>query len=106
MNDMSYYNTADNKRRNLTVRFCLAALCVTSLIVLAMTVASHYQLRAQAMGVDFEELAVRINRDVLVGVNMDEAVDPAPQLISFWALISQLQGVQKGAFFDLDRQLI
>lgn len=104
MNDMSYYNTADSKRRNLTVRFCLAALFVTSLIVLAMTAASHYQMRAQAMGVNFEELAVHINRDILVASELDSAINNTPQLINYWASIAQLPEVQGGAFYDLNQR--
>ncbi|MEM7357920.1 MAG: sensor histidine kinase [Pseudomonadota bacterium] len=106
MNDMSYYNTADTKRRNLTVRFCVAALLVTSLIVFAITAASHYQMRAQAMGVNFEELAEHINRDIFAGTDLQNAIANTPQLISYWASIAQLPEVQGGAFFDTNQRLL
>jgi len=100
MNDSSKINGTDNKKRNLTIRFCVAAIIVTSLIVGVITAASYYQMRAQSMEANLNELAKRINSSVFDDLKLNGLNDQVEVLLGFWQKIEGLQGVTKGAFFD------
>ncbi|NND01080.1 MAG: hypothetical protein HKN85_12940, partial [Gammaproteobacteria bacterium] len=106
MSDLIIHTTAARKRRNLTIQFCITALVVTGIIVAVVTFLVHSQFREQRMGVGLEEIARVINDNVLIGINGKITKADSPRLSDYWQSIAQLSGVEGGAFFDVNRQLL
>lgn len=65
-------NTVENKKRNLTLRFCLAAILVIAIVVVGVSGGAYLQLRCQAIKANFDAAQAGIRQHL---VDMPEGAE-------------------------------
>lgn len=106
MSDLSSYNTAGDKKRNLTFRFCVAAILVTSLLVLGISLLSYHQIRKQGLGSNLQQFTQQLNTEYFNDARSSSIADNVAQLSLDWYSISQIQSVKNAALFSNSKQLL
>ena len=100
-------STANHKKRNLTIRFCLAAIIVTSMLVLALTAAAYIQIRDEVLRAHLDEVVEKIDAAVsgpeLMGLSGKSAEDPV--VVRLRDSILSIPGVQSVTLFNTQLEL-
>jgi len=106
MNDFTNQSDINRNRRYLTFKFCLTAFLVTGLVVVVITTASYFKLYTQGLNASINGLAKAVNKQTSIN-NGQFIENPNIQVFEkYWQNIALLQGVERGAFFDSEMNLI
>lgn len=99
-------SNAHKKRRYLAIRFCLAAIIVTGMLVVALSGVAYLQIREEVVHADFD----MFSHDVVKHLPPVPLREPAPTLLGaevtgvqadFKDLLLAMPGVESFAIFDL-----
>ena len=101
----STLKTSINKNY-LTIRFCIAALLVTSILVLAMMVASYFQMRKQGLEQALMHTTQDINAFSGMSDNLEEAYATPIFVSRLWQFISQTTSAIEGTFYDKNLRVV
>lgn len=104
MNEGLPLTNANTKKRNLTIRFCVAAIVVTSLLVMAMTIASYFQMREQALQANLDTLVKNIDLNLADEIASVDLSDRANNEVL--QKIQSLPGVVGAALYNFQQQLV
>ena len=106
MSELLPQNSAEDKKRNLTFRFCVAATLVTSLVVLGMSLLSYYQIRHQGLESNLQQFAQQINREYFDQTRSNSMLADVALLSRDWLPISHIRRVKTAAVFDKSMKLL
>ena len=106
MHDSISLHNNDIKKRNLTFKFCLAAMLVTSLVVVVVTSISYFQISSKGLDASLYSLAKIINIEASRKDGKSVKNRNIGNLAEYWQTLSMLQGAQTGAFFDSNLDLV
>ena len=106
MSDLPSYNSAVDKKRKLTFRFCVAAILVTSLLVLGMSLLSYHEIRNQGLGSSLQQFAQQLNAEYFDDARSNSIADNVTQLSRDWYSIAGIRSVKSAALFDISKQLL
>ena len=101
-------NSANHKKRNLTIRFILAAIVVTSLLVVALTAVSYLQIRGQAIQADLDASVQTLDSNVsgesLFSMSRLNRADP--EVLRLRDNILAIPGIISVTFFTPEQELL
>ena len=95
--------TSYSKRRALTIRFCVVALFVTSLIVVLISGLAYYQLRQTGLSHSLLQFNQNVVLQLMPPQTIDEAFKQRGQLPQNWLNVVRAEGVKQLSIYD--RQL-
>jgi signal transduction histidine kinase len=106
MSDLRYYNSAEDIKRYLAFRFCVAATLVTFLLVLAVSLLSYHQIRNQGLDSNLQQFGKQLNAEFFHDAQSNSIADIGAQLKRDWPYMSQIRSVKSAALFDNGEQLL
>jgi signal transduction histidine kinase len=107
MSDLRSYNAAEDIKRYLAFRFCVAAIIlVTFLLVLAMSLLSYHQIREQGLDSNLQQFAKQLNAQYFHDAQSNSISIIVAQLKRDWPSMSQIRSVKSAALFDNSEQLL
>lgn len=101
-------NTANNKKRNLTIRFCVAAIIVTAMVVVALTGAAYLQIRSQVIKANLDAVVSNLDSRIKgtslleLAMTQSDALQERPNLLA----VLGIPALSSVTIFDLNRNQI
>lgn len=105
MNESLIISNAKTKKRNLTLRFCLAAVMVTSLLVIGITAASYIQMRSAVLQANLDSMVKNLDKRLPVNLRLSGDQIADENLSLEWAAVKSMQGTLSVTFLDMDKNV-
>ncbi len=108
LSDSLTQSNANNKKRNLTIRFCVAAILVTSMLVVALTAAAYLQIRSHVIQANFDALVSNIDSQIPASILIKAGTNTDQEQQQSWAqrVILSLPGVTSVSMYDREQRLL
>lgn len=106
MTESMTVSTAKTKKRNLTIRFCVAAIMVTSLLVFGITAASYLQMRSAVLQANLDSMVKNLDKRLPVNLQLTGNKKEDENLSVQWAAVKSMQGTLAVTFLSLDKSVL
>ena len=104
--EITFEETSSRKRRALTIRFCVAALITTILIVVTFSAAMYYQTRQTGLIESLLQFNGAVVSKTVPSTTIAVAIKQPAQLLEYWSALKRVDGVQEITFFDRQLKIV